>query len=106
MASALDSLRRLPVPRQQFVEPIDREAIDHALEHIVQVGVGLDAVHLASLDDRTEHCPSLSADVRTREEMILPSESYGTDRAFNDVGIKLDATIVQETREAVPARQR
>jgi hypothetical protein len=35
--SGLDSLRRLPVPRQQLIESIDRVSIDRALEHVAQV---------------------------------------------------------------------
>jgi hypothetical protein len=47
--SALDSLRWLPVPRQQLVEPIDRMSVDHPLEHVMQISVGLDVIHLAGL---------------------------------------------------------
>ena len=71
MPSALDSLRGLPIPRQQRIESIDRVSIDHALEHVAQVGVGLDVVHLARFDQRAECRPSRSAEIRTREEMIL-----------------------------------
>ena len=71
MPSALDGLRGLPIPRQQRIESIDRVSIDHALEHVAQVGVGLDAVHLARFDQRAECRPSGSADIRAGEEMIL-----------------------------------
>src|SRR5262252_6977767 len=106
MPSALDSLHGLPIPRQQLTESIDRASIDHALEYVAQVGVGLDAVHLARFNQRTECRPPLSTEIGTREEMILSSESNRTDCALNRIGIKLDATIAQELREAVPARQR
>src|SRR5215470_19131014 len=65
MPSALDSLSGLPIPRQQLIESIDRVSIDHPLEHIAQVGVGLDAVHLARFDQRAECRPSRSANIRT-----------------------------------------
>src|SRR5215469_18414229 len=71
MPSALDSLRGLPIPRQQLVESIDRISVDHALEHVAQVGVGLDAVHFARFDQRAECRPSGTADIRAGEEMIL-----------------------------------
>src|SRR5262250_3229908 len=83
MPSALDSLRGLPIPRQQLVESIDRMSIDHALEHVAQVGVGLDAVHLARFDQRAECRPSFSTEIRTREEMILAPECNRTDCALN-----------------------
>lgn len=76
MPSALDSLRGPPIPRQQLTESIDRVSIDHALEYVAQVGVGLDAVHLARFNQRTECRPPLSTEIRTREEMILSSESH------------------------------
>ena len=38
--------------------------------------------------------------------MILTPECNGTDRALNRVGVELDATVMQEPREAVPAHQR
>ena len=37
---------------------------------------------------------------------IIAPKGHGTDCAFNRIGIKLDATIAQESRESVPARQR
>jgi NitT/TauT family transport system substrate-binding protein len=49
MPSALDSLRRLPVPRQQLVEPADRMSVDHALENVAQISVGLDVVDVMKL---------------------------------------------------------
>jgi hypothetical protein len=41
-ASDLDCFCRLPIPGQQFVDPIDRMPLDHALEHVMQVRVGFD----------------------------------------------------------------
>lgn len=69
--SALDSVRRLPVPRQQFVEPVDLESVDHALEHVVQIGVGLDVVHFASLDERAEYRSTLSANPSARGDKTV-----------------------------------
>jgi len=104
--SALDGLRGLPVPRQQLVESIHWVSIHHALEHVAQVGVRLNAIHLARFDQRAECRPSLSTEIRTRQEMVLAPECNGTDGALHRIGIEFDATIVQESREAVPARQR
>jgi hypothetical protein len=38
-----------PSPPKQFVETVDGMSIDHAREHIAQVGVGFDAVEFAGL---------------------------------------------------------
>src|SRR5262245_6614057 len=104
-ASDIDSFCRLPIPRQQFIEPIDRMPVDHALEHIMQVRVGLDVVHFGSLNERTERRPARSALIRSSEQMILSPECNRTDRALDRIGVELDTTIVQEPREAMPARQ-
>src|SRR5258708_6100843 len=106
MPSGLDRFRRLPVPRQQLVESIDWVSIDHALEDVTQISIGFDIAHLARFNERAQRRPSGSALVRTREEMVFSSESNGTDRAFDRIGIELDATILQKSRETVPARQR
>src|SRR5262249_132680 len=87
MPLTLDSLRGPPIPRQHLTESIDRVSIDHALEHVAQVRVGLDAVHLARFNQRTECRPPLSTEIRTREEMILSSKSNRTDCALNGIGI-------------------
>jgi len=39
---------RLPVPREQLIEPIDF-VIMNAVEHIGQIGLRVDAVHLRRL---------------------------------------------------------
>jgi hypothetical protein len=52
-----------PGPRQQFIEAVDGMPVDHAREHIAQVGVGFDAVEFAGLDQRADDCPSIAATV-------------------------------------------
>src|SRR5579864_8582741 len=63
-----------PVPRQKLVELVDGMTVDHPLEHIAQVGVGLNLVQLARLDERADCCPALTAAVGPSEQMIFPSE--------------------------------
>jgi hypothetical protein len=47
----------------------------------------------------------LGAAVRPREQRILSVERDGTDGAFDSVVVDLDAAIVDEARQAFPARQ-
>src|SRR5262249_54421450 len=105
-ASGLDSFCWFPIPRQQFVEPIDRMPVDHALEHVMQVSVGFDVVQFSSFNQRAECRPARSAIIRSGEQMILSTEGNRADRALNRIGVELDTTIVQEPREPMPARQR
>src|SRR5580692_296764 len=47
----------------------------------------------------------LSAAVRPCEQSIFPGERDGADGAFDGVVVELDAAIVDEARQAFPARQ-
>ena len=105
MQSHLDSVCRLPVPGQQFIESVDRMSVDHALKHIAQVGIGFNIVKLASLDERAQHGPAHAASIAAREQMILATESHRTDRALNWIGVELDTAIMQEPRQSIPPRQ-
>lgn len=94
MRSTLDSLRGLPIPRQQLIESIDQVSVDHALEHVVQIRVGFDIVQFGSFNERTERRPARSAVIRSSEQMILSTEGNGADRALDGIGVELDTTIV------------
>ena len=63
-----------PGPGQQFIEAVDGMPVDHAREHIAQVGVGFDAVEFAGLDQRADDCPSIAATVAPGKEMVLAPE--------------------------------
>src|SRR5258708_39301400 len=91
MRSGLDDLASLPGPWQEFVETIDRMSVDHAREHVAEIGVRFDAVQLAGCDQRADHGPALAAAVATCEEMVFAPERDGTDRALDQVRVELDA---------------
>ena len=74
MRSGLDDLASLPGPWQEFVETIDRMCVDHAREHVAQIGVRFDAVQLAGCDQRADHGPALAAAVAACEEMVFAPE--------------------------------
>src|SRR6266540_3830087 len=105
MPSCLDSVCRFPIPRQQFIEPVDGVTVDHTLEHIAQVGVGLDVIHFGGFNQRTQRRPPRSTTIRFSEQMIFTTQCNGANRALNRIGVELNTTIVQEPREPMPARQ-
>ena len=86
-----------PGPRQQFIEAVDGMPVDHAREHIAQVGVGFDAVEFAGLDQRADDCPSIAATVAPGKEMVLAPERHhpfilpmsGRSWKFNTAGIPI-----------------
>jgi hypothetical protein len=62
---------RGPVPRKQFVEAIDRVTFDEAGEDVGEIGLRIDAIEFADLDERGVDRPMLATAVRAREQRIL-----------------------------------
>lgn len=81
-------------------------AIDDPGEDIGEIAEGLDAVEFAGFDQGSDDGPMLGAAVRSCEECILAVERDRADRAFDGVAVDLDAAIVEEARQAIPARER
>ena len=81
-------------------------AVDDPGDDVGEVGLRIDAVELAGLDQRGDDRPVLAAAVGAGEESVLAVEGDGADGAFDDVGVDLDAAVVEEAGEAFPARER
>jgi len=71
-------------------------AVDDAGYHVGEVGVRVDAVQLAGLDERGDDGPVLAPAVGAGEERILSGEGEWPDRTLDDVGIELDAPVIEE----------
>lgn len=74
-------------------------AIDHALEHIGDIGIRLDLIELRGFNQRADRGPALSTLIAAREQIVLASQRYGPDRALDGVGIALDTAVVEEPDE-------
>jgi hypothetical protein len=79
---------------------------DNAGDDVGEIGIWVDAVELRGFYERGDCRPMLATAVGTGEEGILPIESDRSDRAFDDVGVDLDAAVVKEAAEPGPARER
>ena len=77
--------------------------IDDLGDDVSQIGVGLDIVELAGLDERSDDCPVLAATIRAREERILAREGDWPDAALDHVRIDLNAAVVKKARQPFPA---
>ena len=105
-------LGRHPVGRrhvaewQQLVDAAHRMSGDDLWEHVAQVGLRIDGVHLAGFDERGNDRPMLAAAIGASEEMVFTPEGDRTDGALDHIGVDLDATVVEEASKAVPARER
>ena len=75
------------------------------LEHVLEIGEGLDVVELGGGDERADRCPSVGTAVGSGKQVILAAERDGTDCALDDVGVEFDAAIIEEAAENLPAAQ-
>src|SRR5271170_8172572 len=74
-------------------------------EGVGQVRERVDVVQLTCLDQRSDDGPVFGAAVRACEQSIFPVERDGANGTFDGVVVELDATIVDEARQPLPARQ-
>lgn len=90
------------VPRQQVVDLALFVAIDDGCERIGQIGVRIDTVQFAGLDQGSDDAPVCGSGVVASEERVFAVQSYGTDRAFHGIAVHLDAAVSQKQAETFP----
>jgi hypothetical protein len=77
--------------------------VDDLRDGRCEIGVGIDAVELARLDQRSDHGPMLGTAIGAREQCVLAIKCDRTDRALDNIGVDLDAAVVDEAGEPSPA---
>ena len=92
-------------PGKQLVDLAVRMAVDDPGEDVGEVGNRVDVVQLAGFDQRRDSGPMLGATVGARKQRIFPVERDRAYRALDGIVVELDAAIVDEVRQALPARQ-
>lgn len=75
-------------------------------EGVGQVSERIDVVQLTGLDQRGDDGPVLGAAVGACEQRIFSVERDRTDRTLDSVVVELDTAIIDEARQALPARER
>lgn len=80
--------------------------VGHTGEDIGEPGMGFDGVKFGGFDEGSHGCPALAAAVTACEQMVLAAERDGSDGAFDRIGIELDAAILEEPAQALPAGER
>jgi hypothetical protein len=73
-------------PGHELVDARGRPEVDEPGEDVSEVGLRIDAVHFAGLDQRSDAGPVLGAFIVAGEERVL----------FDGVGVELDAAVVEE----------
>ena len=81
-------------------------AVDDFGDHVGEIGVWIDAIKFAGFDQRSDDRPMLAAAVRAGEQRVLSIQRNRSDAALDDVGIDLDAAVIEEADKTVPARER
>ena len=71
-----------------------------------EVALRIEAVEFRCADQAIENGGAFAALIRTGEEVILASESDGTQSPFGGVVVNFQATIFRVTRQRFPASQR
>ena len=77
-------------------------ARDDGFERMGQIGMRIDTVQFAGLDQGRDDAPVCGSGIVAREERVLAVQSYGTDRAFHGIVIHLDAAVCQKQTQSIP----
>ena len=92
-------------PWHEFVDARCGPEIDELVEDVGDVGLRLDVVELARLDQRGDAGPVFGPLVMTSEERVLAIENDRADAALDNVGVEFDASVVEEADEPFPMVQ-
>ena len=87
--------QELPFPRQQFVQSRCGK-IGDAGEDVGEPGLRVNVVELGGGEEGAYGCPSGAAAVGACEQMVLTTERDRPDCALDDIGVDLDAAVVEE----------
>jgi len=93
----------LPIPRQEFRDAFDRMICD-AAQHVPQVGLGIDVVHLAGLKNRIHCSRAATAGIRSQEDKILPCKSQGPHCTLGSIVGHLQSPVSRVTGQCRPTR--
>ena len=106
MTLGLDGIAGFPRPRQQFVESVGGMAVDHALEHVAQIGVRLDVVQLGRLDQRAHGSPARATTIRASEQVVLLPSATGLMARSTGLVSSSTRPSSRKRRQRVPTTER
>ncbi len=84
MAGGAVSIECSHHPREQFFDAVDG-MVGESGEHVAEVALWIEAVEFGGAGQAIEHGGAFTALIRTGEEVILASESDGTQGPFGGV---------------------
>jgi hypothetical protein len=83
-------------PGQEIVDPAVGMAVDDFGDDIREIGMRVDVTKFAGLDERGDDGPMFSTAIGPGEQCIFPVQRDRADGTFDDVGVDLDAAIIDE----------
>lgn len=84
------------VPRHEFIDACCGMPCCNGFERCLEIGVWLDFVELAGLNQGGDATPCSAAFVMAREQRVFSIEGNGADSALYDVAVHLDGAILKE----------
>jgi hypothetical protein len=99
----LSSLGFGPVAGKQLSKTVDGVTRKEPVEDVGEISLGIDVVQFAGLNEGREDRPMLAAAIGAGEQWILSIKGERTNGAFDDVGIDLDASVLDESAEPLPS---
>lgn len=77
-------------------------AVDDGGEGMCQIGLWIDGIEFAGLNQLGDGRPVLGSRVVPCKERVFPVEGYGSDGALDAVVVDLDAPVGQEELQTIP----
>ena len=96
----------VPVPREQFAKPVDRVALGHAIDHVAEPGLRIEAIELGALQHGVEDRGPLTARLRAQEQEVLAGDGDAAQRALGDIIVDRQPAIAGIAGQRLPAAQR
>ena len=93
------------VPGQEIGDATDR-VLGDALQRHAQVSLRINAVQLGCADQTVDSGGPFAARMRSREEIVFPSQGNSTQCPFGGVIVDLEGAVFRITQQGTPASQR
>lgn len=88
--------------KEQFNDPALFMAVEYGCERAGYVGLRLDSVEFAGLDERGDGRPVFCSDVVACKERVLAAEGNRPNGSFDIVVVQLNAAVSEEETQVTP----
>ena len=94
-----------PGPWHELVETRGGPQVDQFCEHVGEVCLRIDAVQFTGFNERSDTGPIFGPVIVASEECIFSIQNNRADASLDNVGVELDAAVIEESSEPVPVVQ-